>query len=147
MIEAIGHQYFDTFFRCCNRLLARGGTMVLQSITIDDRLYAAARDSVDFIKKHIFPGCCIPAVAPLTASINRTPSLRLVDMEEIGPHYATTLAAWRENMFAAAALIRERGYPDGLLRMWDFYLSYCEAGYAERTLGNVQMVLRDTRRP
>jgi cyclopropane-fatty-acyl-phospholipid synthase len=147
MIEAIGHHYFDTFFACCNRLLVPGGTMALQTITIDDRYYASARDSVDFIKKHIFPGCCIPAVSPLVASISRAPSLRVVDLEDIGLHYAPTLAAWRENMFVAAAAIRERGYPDTLLRMWHFYLSYCEAGFAERTLGNVQMVLQDTRAP
>jgi cyclopropane-fatty-acyl-phospholipid synthase len=145
MIEAIGHHYFDTFFRCCNELLAPGGTMALQTITIDDRYYVAARDSVDFIKKHIFPGCCIPAIGPLVASIAHTPSLRVVHMEDIGPHYATTLAQWRENMFSAAAKIRERGYPDTLLRMWHFYLSYCEAGFAERTLGNLQFVLQDSR--
>jgi cyclopropane-fatty-acyl-phospholipid synthase len=145
MIEAIGHHYFDTFFRRCNELLAPGGTMALQTITIDDRYYVAARDSVDFIKKHIFPGCCIPAIGPLVASIARTPSLRVVHMEDIGPHYATTLAQWRENMFSAAAKIRERGYPDTLLRMWHFYLSYCEAGFAERTLGNLQFVLQDSR--
>jgi cyclopropane-fatty-acyl-phospholipid synthase len=147
MIEAVGHHYFNTFFAKCNELLAPGGTMVLQSITIDDRLYAAARDSVDFIKRHIFPGCCIPALGPLNSAIAHTPSLRIVHLEDIGPHYATTLAAWRENMFAAAATIRARGYPDALLRMWHFYLSYCEAGFAERTLGNLQLVLQDVRRP
>ncbi len=145
MIEAVGHQYFDTFFECCSRLLAPGGTMVLQSITIDDRLYASARDSVDFIKRHIFPGCCIPSVGALAASIARASTLRLVDLEDIGPHYVTTLAQWRRNLLAQAAQVRERGYPDELLRMWLFYLSYCEGGFAERTLGNVQFVLQDTR--
>jgi cyclopropane-fatty-acyl-phospholipid synthase len=146
MIEAVGHQYFDTFFRRCADLLAPGGTMVLQSITIDDRYYEGARDSVDFIKRHIFPGCCIPSVGALMGSIRRAPTLRPVDLEDIGPHYATTLAAWRENLKAQAAKIRERGYPETLLRMWQFYLCYCEGGFAERTLGNVHIVLQDTRR-
>ena len=144
MIEAVGHQYFDTFFRRCHALLVPGGTMVLQSITIDDRLYAAARDSVDFIKRHVFPGCCIPSVGALTASVVQASGLRLVDLEDIGPHYATTLAAWRERLFANADAVRARGYPETLLRLWHFYLAYCEGGFAERTLGNVQMVLQDT---
>ena len=118
--------------------------MVLQSITIDDRRYAAARDSVDFIKRHIFPGCCIPSVTTLIESATRVSRLRLVDLEDLGPHYATTLAAWRRNLTANAGKIRARGYPEGLLRMWHFYLAYCEAGFAERALGDVHMVLQDT---
>ncbi|HTT39365.1 MAG TPA: cyclopropane-fatty-acyl-phospholipid synthase family protein [Burkholderiales bacterium] len=146
MIEAVGHQYFDTFFRRCHTLLAPGGTMVLQTITIDDRQYAAARDSVDFIKRHVFPGCCIPSVGALTASMVRASGLRLVDLEDIGPHYATTLASWRERLLANAGQLRARGYHDALLRLWQFYLGYCEGGFAERRLGNVQMVLQDTSR-
>lgn len=144
MIEAVGHHYFDTFFRRCGELLAPGGTMVLQAITIDDRQYEAARDSVDFIKRHIFPGCCIPSIGAIAQSVVRASSLRLVDLEDIGPHYATTLAAWRRNLFAHAEQVRARGYPAELLRMWDFYLSYCEGGFAERALGDVQIVLQDT---
>jgi cyclopropane-fatty-acyl-phospholipid synthase len=144
MIEAVGHQYFDTFFRRCAELLVPGGTMVLQSITIDDRQYAAARDSVDFIKRHIFPGCCIPSVTALAQSAARASTLRVVDLEDIGPHYATTLTAWRDNLFARADAVRARGYPEALLRMWHFYLSYCEGGFAERALGDVQIVLQES---
>ena len=144
MIEAVGHQYFDAFFRKCGELLVPGGTMALQSITIDDRQYAAARDSVDFIKRHIFPGCCIPSVTALAQSAARASALRIVDLEDIGPHYATTLAAWRRNLFANADDLRARGYPEALLRMWHFYLSYCEGGFAERTLGDVQIVLQES---
>lgn len=147
MIEAVGHHYFDTFFSRCHELLVPGGTMVLQSITIDDRQYESARDSVDFIKRHVFPGCCIPSVGALTESIVRSSGLRLVDLEDIGLHYATTLAAWRENMFANIERIRACGYPETLLRLWHFYLAYCEAGFAERTLGNVHMVLQDNSLP
>ncbi len=142
MIEAVGHQYFDTFFRRCGELLAPGGTMVLQSITIDERQYAAARDSVDFIKRHVFPGCCIPSLSALAQSAARASSLRIVDLEDIGPHYATTLAAWRRRLFDSAEAVRARGYPETLLRLWHFYLSYCEGGFAERALGNAQIVLR-----
>jgi len=144
MIEAIGHQYFDTFFRRCSELLVPGGTMVLQAITIDDRLYESARDSVDFIKRHIFPGCCIPSVTSLAQSVASASTLRIVDLEDIGPHYATTLAAWRSNLFANAGRVRARGYPEALLHMWHFYLSYCEGGFAERTLGDVQIVLQES---
>ncbi len=146
MIEAVGHQYFDTFFRRCGELLAPGGTMVLQSITIADAQYDAARDSVDFIKRHIFPGCCIPSVGALVSSAARASTLRVVDLEDIGPHYARTLALWRGNLFAHADTLRGRGYPDALLRMFDFYLSYCEGGFAERALGDVQFVLQDASR-
>ena len=141
MIEAVGHPFFDTFFRRCNELLAPGGTMLLQAITIADQQYEAARDSVDFIKRHVFPGCCIPSVGAIAASVARTPSLRLVDLEDIGPHYATTLAAWRAGLWANAERIRARGYAEGLLRMWDFYLAYCESGFRERSTGSVQMLL------
>jgi cyclopropane-fatty-acyl-phospholipid synthase len=144
MIEAIGHQYFDTFFRRCSELLMPGGTMVLQAITIDDRQYESARDSVDFIKRHIFPGCCIPSVTALAQSMARASTLRIVDLEDIGPHYATTLAAWRRNLFANAERVRAGGYPEALLRMWHFYLSYCEGGFTERALGDVQLVLQES---
>jgi cyclopropane-fatty-acyl-phospholipid synthase len=146
MIEAVGHQYFDTFFARCGELLAPGGTMLLQAITIADRQYETARDSVDFIKRHIFPGCCIPSVGAIAASVARASHLRIVDLEDIGPHYATTLAAWRQRLFANADAVRARGYPEALLRMWDFYLSYCEGGFAQRALGDVQVVLQDSRR-
>lgn len=147
MVEAVGHQYFDTFFARCGELLQPGGTMVLQSITIDDRQYESARDSVDFIKRHIFPGCCIPSFTALAQSAARASTLRIVDVEDIGPHYATTLAAWRRNLFANAAQVRLRGYPEALLRMWHFYLAYCEGGFIERALGDVQVVLQETSAP
>jgi len=144
MIEAVGHQYFDTFFRRCGELLVPGGTMLLQAITIDDRQYESARDSVDFIKRHIFPGCCIPSVTVMAQSARQSSTLRIVDLEDIGPHYAPTLAAWRANLLANAERARSRGYPDALLRMWQFYLSYCEGGFAERALGDVQIVLQES---
>jgi len=141
MVEAIGHQYFGEFFRCCAARLAPGGRMLLQSITIADRYYARARDEVDFIKRYIFPGCCIPAVSALAQAMAQSSDLRIVHLEDIGPHYATTLARWRRNFLDSLDRVRALGYPDSFVRMWEFYLCYCEAGFAERTLGDVQMLI------
>jgi cyclopropane-fatty-acyl-phospholipid synthase len=141
MIEAIGHQYFGEFFRRCEQRLVPGGQMLLQSITIADRHYARARDEVDFIKRYIFPGCCIPAVSALAQAMADASDLRIVHLEDIGPHYATTLARWRDNFLANLDQVRGLGYPESFCRMWEFYLSYCEGGFAERALGDVQMLL------
>jgi cyclopropane-fatty-acyl-phospholipid synthase len=141
MIEAIGHDHYGAFFAACARLLAREGRMLLQSITIADRRYESARDEVDFIKRYVFPGCCIPAVAPLAQAMARSSDLRIVELEDIGPHYAATLAHWRANFAANDERVAALGYPATFRRMWEFYLCYCEAGFAERALGDVQMVL------
>ena len=141
MIEAIGHQNFGDFFRQCAARLAPGRQMLLQSITIADHLYARARDEVDFIKRYIFPGCCIPSVSALAQAMAAASDLRIVHLEDIGPHYATTLARWRDNFLANLERVRALGYPESFCRMWEFYLCYCEAGFTERALGDVQMVL------
>jgi cyclopropane-fatty-acyl-phospholipid synthase len=141
MIEAVGHQYYDTYFRCCSNVLKPGGLMLLQAITIADQQYEAARDSVDFIKRHIFPGCCIPSIAAISASVARASELRIVGLDDIGPHYATTLAHWRANLQRNAPLARALGRDDTFLRMWEFYFSYCEGGFAEGALGDAQILL------
>ena len=138
MIEAVGHEYLETFFRKCGALLQDDGLMLLQAITIADQRYDSARRSVDFIRKHIFPGSCIPSVSALTAAAARASDLRLFHLEDIGPHYATTLAAWRRNLLRNVEPIRALGLSDEFIRMWEFYLCYCEAGFAERALGDVQ---------
>ncbi len=141
MIEAVGHQYFGDFFRACDARLAAGGRMLLQAITIADQRYERARREVDFIKRHIFPGCCIPSVTALAQAMTAASRLRIVGLEDIGPHYATTLARWRENFLGREMQARALGYPETFIRMWEFYLAYCEGGFAERALGDVQMVL------
>lgn len=141
MIEAVGHHYFDQYFRKCGALLAPHGLMLLQAITIADQRYAAARDSVDFIKRYIFPGCCIPAVGVITDAVARTTDMRLCDLEDIGADYAQTLRLWRENLFTNIEAVRALGHTDEFIRMWQFYLCYCEAGFTERALGDVQMLL------
>jgi cyclopropane-fatty-acyl-phospholipid synthase len=114
--------------------------MLLQSITIAERHYERARDEVDFIKRYVFPGCCIPSVGALAGAMAAS-DLRLVGLEDIGPHYATTLAHWRANFLANLGRVQALGYPPAFCRLWEFYLAYCEAGFAERALGDVQMVL------
>lgn len=141
MIEAIGHQYFDTYFAQCSRLLKPHGAMLLQAITIADQRYESAKRSVDFIQRYIFPGSCLPSVAALSASIARASDLRVFHLEDIGPHYARTLHEWRRNLLANLPAVRALGYDDTFIRMWEFYFCYCEGGFAERVIGDVQMLL------
>jgi cyclopropane-fatty-acyl-phospholipid synthase len=100
---------------------------------------------VDFIKRYIFPGSCIPAISALAGAMAESSDLCIEQLEDIGPHYATTLARWRTNFLDRLAAVRAMGYPETFIRMWEFYLCYCEAGFAERQLGDVQMLL--ARRP
>ncbi len=141
MIEAVGHHYFDAYFRLCSGLLRPDGTMLLQAITIADQRYEAARKGVDFIKRYIFPGCCIPSVAVMSDAVARVTDMRLYHLEDIGPHYAITLARWRDNLLANLDQVRALGYPESFIRMWEFYFCYCEGGFDERVIGDVQMLL------
>jgi cyclopropane-fatty-acyl-phospholipid synthase len=145
MIEAVGHQYLDAYFSQCGRLLKPGGAMLLQAITICDQFYDQARRSVDFIKRFIFPGSFIPSVQALVDSVARATDMKLFHMEDIGPHYARTLRTWRERFLARRADVRAQGYPESFVRMWEYYLCYCEGGFEERQLGDVQMLLTKPR--
>ncbi len=149
MVEAVGHQYLDGYFRKCSDLLRPDGAMLLQSITIADQYYERALRSVDFIKKYIFPGGFMPSVQSLVDSVARTTDMKLFHLEDIGPHYARTLKAWREAFMAKLAEVRALGYPDSFLRMWEYYFCYCEGGFEERRLSDVQMLLTkpQARRP
>lgn len=141
MIEAIGHQYFDAYFAQCSRLLKPHGAMLLQAITIADQRYESAKRSVDFIQRYIFPGSCLPSVGAMSDSIARSTDMRIFHLEDIGPHYSRTLHEWRRNMFANLPAIRALGYDDAFIRMWEFYFCYCEGGFDERVIGDVQMLL------
>jgi cyclopropane-fatty-acyl-phospholipid synthase len=141
MIEAVGYQFFDTFFERCAVLLKPNGVMALQAITIADQHFDQARRSVDFIKRHIFPGCCIPSVTALCSSMTRASDLCVTVVEDIGAHFVTTLAAWRRNLRERWDDARALGYSDEFLRLWEFYFCYCEGGFAERYLSDVQMML------
>jgi cyclopropane-fatty-acyl-phospholipid synthase len=141
MIEAVGARYLDTYLAKCSSLLEDNGAMLLQAITIQDQLYAQARSSVDFIQRFIFPGSFIPSVAAISDSLARVTDLKIFDLEDIGPHYARTLRLWRERFFANLAQVRQLGYPESFVRLWEYYLCYCEGGFEERQLGDVQLLL------
>lgn len=141
MIEAVGAKYLDTYFAKCSALLKPTGAMLLQAITIQDQFYAQALRAVDYIQRFIFPGSFIPSVTAITDSVCRVTDMKLFNLEDIGPHYATTLRLWRERFLANLDEVRRLGYPDSFVRLWEFYLCYCEGGFAERQLGDVQMLL------
>jgi cyclopropane-fatty-acyl-phospholipid synthase len=140
MIEAVGHHYLETFFRCCSDLLKDQGTMLLQAITIADQAFERHKKEVDFIKRYIFPGSCIPSVTAIGDAVAEATDLRLVHLEDITPHYARTLKTWRERFFENIQQVRALGYSETFIRMWEFYLCYCEAGFQERYLGDVQIL-------
>jgi len=141
MIEAIGHEYLDTYFEKIGTLLARDGLALVQAITIEDHRYERALRSVDFIKRHVFPGCFIPSIAAMTAAKTRTSDLALIHLEDFGDSYARTLNAWRERFLARLADVRAQGYDARFIRLWEFYLAYCEGGFRERSIGVSQLLL------
>jgi cyclopropane-fatty-acyl-phospholipid synthase len=141
MVEAVGHQFLETFFRCCSRYLKKDGMMLLQAITIADSVYDRHKRSVDFIKRYIFPGSCIPSLTAMCHAMARSTDLRVVHLEDLAPHYARTLREWRHRFFKNISFVREMGYSDIFIRMWEYYLCYCEGGFEERYLGDVQMVI------
>jgi cyclopropane-fatty-acyl-phospholipid synthase len=144
MIEAVGHNYFKTFFEKCASLLKPHGRAAIQAITIQDRYYEQARREVDFIKRYIFPGSCMTAVSVLAESARDT-DLRLVHLEDITPHYAETLLRWRKNFLRNWDQIRELGFSEQFRRLWEFYFCYCEGGFREAVLGDVQMLFAKPR--
>jgi cyclopropane-fatty-acyl-phospholipid synthase len=140
MIEAIGTAQYPTFFAKCAALLAPGGRLALQAITIADQRYERARRDVDFIRRHVFPGGAIPSVTALLDAATAASDLRLRQLEDYGPHYARTLAAWRANLAARRAEV-ERITDARFRRLWHFYLCYCEGGFAEDFIGVVQLLM------
>jgi cyclopropane-fatty-acyl-phospholipid synthase len=147
MIEAIGHQYLDTYFGKCAALLKDDGMGVVQAITIEDHRYRQAVRSVDFIKRHIFPGSFIPSVAAMQGAIARSSDLKLAHLEDFAPSYALTLAHWRRRFLDRLDAVRALGYPERFVRMWEFYLCYCEGGFRERSIGVAQLLLTRPRCP
>ncbi len=141
MIEAIGHQYLHEYFSKVGTLLKDDGAALIQAITIEDHRYEQALRAVDFIKRYIFPGSFIPSISAMLGAIAQSSDLKLFNCEDIGPSYALTLAAWRERFHRHIAEIRALGYDERFVRMWDFYLAYCESGFRERSTGDVQMLL------
>jgi cyclopropane-fatty-acyl-phospholipid synthase len=141
MIEAVGWREFDTYFATCSRLLRPHGCAAIQAITINDRSYERAKHRPDFIKDAVFPGGCIPSVTAIARSIMRASDLRIVALDDIGLHYAETLRRWRANLDTHADAIRALGFNEEFLRLWRLYLSYCEAGFLERHISDIQILL------
>ncbi len=140
MFEAVGHRFHAAFFQKCAELLKPDGLMVLQTITIADQRYEGAKNSVDFIQRYIFPGGCLPSLTSMTQTMTASTDLRLTHSEDIGPHYATTLRRWHDRMFDRIDEVVSQGYSKEFIRMWQYYLCYCEGGFIERAIGNVQII-------
>jgi cyclopropane-fatty-acyl-phospholipid synthase len=144
MIEAIGHEQFDAYFAQVARLLAPGGLALVQAITIEDGRFERYKTSVDFIKRCIFPGGCLPSVAVMRAAAARA-GLRVLDCESIREHYVRTLRCWRDNFRRNADAIRRIGHGEAFLRQWEFYLAYCEGGFERGLIDDVQLLLEKPR--
>ncbi len=140
MIEAVGLSELPTYFDRLGKLLRPHGMAAVQAIVIEDRLYEQARRSVDFIQRFVFPGSGIPSIGSMTQAAAGSSDLRLYHLEDITRHYPPTLRAWNERLAASAERLEHRGYGAALLRLFEFYLCYCEAGFLERAIGDVQMV-------
>ena len=141
MLEAVGHAYYGTFFKQLDRLLAPEGIAVVQVITIPDQRYDVYRKSHDWIQKHIFPGGLLPSLTILAQTMTRHSSLMVEHVENIGNHYATTLAEWHRRFDANRGEVSQLGFDRVFRRKWKYYLGSCEAGFRERALGNLQLVL------
>lgn len=141
MIEAVGLGFLDDYFRCCSERLRPGGRMLLQAIVIAEPLYEQARRSVDFIQKYIFPGGALPSLSAIQAAVRRSTDLRIGGLQDIGEHYARTLREWRRRFLARLPAVRGLGHGEEFIRMWEFYLAYCEGGFLERSISDVQLIL------
>ena len=144
MIEAVGYDHLDEYFRVIGDTLAPEGLALVQAITIPDRDEDTYRRNVDFIQKHIFPGSALPSLRAMTRAIAATP-LRIDDLEDLAPHYARTLREWAVRFEAASATIETMGFDETFRRLWRWYFHYCEAGFLERTIGLLQLVMAGPR--
>jgi len=140
MLEAVGHEFLETYFKKCQEVLAPNGLAGFQVITSPDARYHEFRNGVDWIQKHIFPGTLLPSIGAMNAAINKTGEMHLLDIKDFGHDYARTLSLWREAFNKKIGQIKELGFDDRFIRKWNYYLSYCEAGFAMRNISVVQMV-------
>jgi len=142
MFEAVGLRYYDTFFGAAERLLRPGGSFLLQTITMNEQHFPDYVRGTDWIQQYIFPGAELASVSEILRSTARVTSLALEHLEEIGPHYARTLHHWRERFLARRGEVRALGFDERFLRTWDYYLAYCEGAFAERHIGDAQLLFR-----
>ncbi len=140
MIEAVGHQFLDTYFAKCDSLLKEDGAMLIQAIAINEQTYESYRKGVDFIRAYVFPGGCLPSISSINRSIGRATSMRTIGLEDISQDYADTLRHWREAFMNRLPEVRALGFDEAFIRLWHFYLCYCEAAFAERRCNSLQIM-------
>jgi cyclopropane-fatty-acyl-phospholipid synthase len=140
MLEAVGHNYLDVYFRKCHELLKKNGILAIQVITSPDSRYDSLRKGVDWIQKHIFPGSLLPSIAAINGAINHTGDLTMVDLKDIGMHYATTLKLWFDQFNTNLPTVESLGFDETFIRKWNYYLCYCEAAFAMRNINVMQLV-------
>ncbi|MCB1308455.1 MAG: class I SAM-dependent methyltransferase [Leptospiraceae bacterium] len=140
MVEALGREYLDTFFRQCNRLLKPDGLMLIQCITFPDPYYADYVRNVDWTQIHIFPGSLLLSLRETMNSLHRTGDLMALQVESIGPHYARTLREWRRNFNARLQAVSALGFDERFVRKWNYYLMFCETGFAARYINDMQIL-------
>ncbi|WP_159467521.1 cyclopropane-fatty-acyl-phospholipid synthase family protein [Dyadobacter sp. 3J3] len=140
MLEAVGHQYLDVYFSKCNSLLKKDGILAIQVITCPDSRYDSLKNGVDWIQKYIFPGSLLPSVSAINQSVNKTSEMSLVDLKELGLHYAYTLNAWYGKFIERLEEIKKLGFDESFVRKWTYYLCYCEAAFASRNISVMQLV-------
>ncbi|MBS1566706.1 MAG: class I SAM-dependent methyltransferase [Bacteroidetes bacterium] len=140
MLEAVGASFLNLYFKQCSSLLKKDGILAIQVITCPDSRFESLRKGVDWIQKHIFPGSLLPSVGAINKAVNNTGDLTLVDLKDIGLHYAATLAAWRETFNKNLHAVKALGFDDAFIRKWNYYLCYCEAAFAMRNINVMQMI-------
>jgi len=141
MIEAVGRNNLGTFFEACSNCLKPHGAALIQAIVIRDQFFEQASRRRDFLKKYIFPGSCLPSVAAMIDAVNAHTDLRTWHLEDIGPHYVTTLRLWRDAFVSRFEEVSRLGFDDRFVRMWEYYLGYCEGAFRARHVGDVQLLL------
>lgn len=140
MLEAVGDKYYETYFAKCNEVLKKDGLLGIQVITCPDSRYNSIKNGVDFIQKYIFPGSLLPSIARLNQAINNTGDLFLHQMIDFGLDYSKTLKMWRENFESQLKEVKALGYSEKFIKMWRYYLSYCEAAFKMRNISVIQAV-------
>ena len=141
MIEAVGRQYFSEYFSRCADLLKPDGLMLIQAITIADQRYDQATKAVDFIQRYIFPGGCLPSVNVIGHHVASNTDMMIISLSDIGRDYAITLERWREQFLEKLETVRSQGFDERFIRMWEYYLCYCEGGFRERVISTAQIVM------
>jgi cyclopropane-fatty-acyl-phospholipid synthase len=147
MFEAVGLNYYDAFFSACDRLLTPDGTMVMQAITMNEHHFDAYKKQSDWIQRRIFPGAQLASIREILNSLLRSTRLLLYQVEDIGLHYAHTLAEWRRRFHESMEEVRTLGFDSAFCRMWDYYLAYCEGAFLERRISDVQLILTKNANP